>query len=120
MLFEKIYTLRRKNRLSQEQLAEKTGVSRQAISKWEGGLSTPELDKLKALSECFQITIDELTDVMCAAVAYNYCTLQWCGQYGGCSAPADTAFLLCIPYGVGIIICVTLTWIFSQKHRKLM
>ena len=45
-----------------EQLAEKIGVSRQAISKWEGGLSTPELDKLKALSECFQITIDELTE----------------------------------------------------------
>lgn len=61
MLSEKIYTLRRKSGLSQEQLAEKIGVSRQAISKWEGGLSTPELDKLKALSECFQVTIDELT-----------------------------------------------------------
>ena len=58
MLSEKIYALRRKNGLSQEQLAEKIGVSRQAISKWEGGLSTPELDKLKALSECFQVTID--------------------------------------------------------------
>lgn len=62
MLSEKIYTLRRKNGLSQEQLAERIGISRQAISKWEGGLSTPELDKLKALSECFQITIDELTN----------------------------------------------------------
>ena len=61
MLSENIYTLRRKHGLSQEQLAEKIGVSRQAISKWEGGLSTPELDKLMALSECFQITIDELT-----------------------------------------------------------
>lgn len=60
MLSEKIYTLRRKNGLSQEQLAEKIGVSRQAISKWEGGLSTPELDKLKALSEFFQVTMDEL------------------------------------------------------------
>ena len=61
MLSEKIYSLRRKNGLSQEQLAEKIGVSRQAVSKWEGGLSTPELDKLKALSDCFHITIDELT-----------------------------------------------------------
>ena len=52
MLSEKIYSLRRKNGLSQEQLAEKIGVSRQAISKWEGGLSTPELEKLRALSEC--------------------------------------------------------------------
>ena len=61
-----------------------------------------------------------LSDVMCAAVAYNYCTLQWCGQYGGCSAPADTAFLLCIPYGVGVVICIALTWIFYKKHQKLL
>lgn len=62
MLSENIYALRRKSGLSQEQLAEKIGVSRQAISKWEGGLSTPELDKLKALSDCFHVTIDELTE----------------------------------------------------------
>ena len=55
MLAENLYALRRKSGLSQEQLAEKIGVSRQAISKWEGGQSTPEL------SECFQVTIDELT-----------------------------------------------------------
>ena len=61
MLSEKIYTLRRKNGLSQEQLAEKIGVSRQAISKWESGASIPELEKLKALSECFRVTLDELT-----------------------------------------------------------
>ena len=69
MLSEKIYTLRRKNGLSQEQLAEKIGVSRQAISKWEGGLSTPELDKLRALSECFQITMDELTESQATGVS---------------------------------------------------
>lgn len=61
MLSEKIYTLRREKGWSQEQLAEKLGVSRQSISKWEGGLSTPELEKLKALCSCFDITLDELT-----------------------------------------------------------
>lgn len=60
MLSERIYSLRRKNGLSQEQLAEKIGVSRQAISKWEGGQSTPELDKMKALCECFHLSLDEL------------------------------------------------------------
>ena len=60
MLSERIYQLRRKNGLSQEQLAEKIGVSRQAISKWESGTSTPELEKLLALSECFRMTLDEL------------------------------------------------------------
>ena len=50
MLSERIYQFRRKSGLSQEQLAEKIGVSRQAISKWESGTSMPE----------FQITLDEL------------------------------------------------------------
>ena len=58
MLSEKIYALRRNSGLSQEQLAEQIGVSRQAISKWEGGLSTHELDKLKALSESSMITLN--------------------------------------------------------------
>ena len=60
MLSERIYKFRRESGLSQEQLAEKIGVSRQSISKWESGTSTPELEKLLALSECFNITLDEL------------------------------------------------------------
>ena len=50
--------------------------------------------------------------------AYSYCTLQWCGQYGGCSAPADTAFLLCIPYGIGIVICAVLALLFHKKCQN--
>lgn len=61
MLSDKIYSLRRRSGLSQEQLAEQVGVSRQAISKWESGLSTPELENLLALSRCFGITVDQLT-----------------------------------------------------------
>lgn len=61
MLSNKIYSLRRRSGLSQEQLAEQVGVSRQAISKWESGLSTPELENLLALSRCFGITVDQLT-----------------------------------------------------------
>lgn len=60
MLSEKIYILRRKRGLSQEQLAEIIGVSRQAISKWEGGLSVPESEKLIAISEYFNVTLDYL------------------------------------------------------------
>lgn len=69
MLSEKIYALRRKNGLSQEALAEKIGVSRQAVSKWETGTATPELDKLRALCACFGITLDELTGNNTSAAA---------------------------------------------------
>lgn len=60
MLAENLYALRHKSGLSQEQLAEKIGVSRQAISKWETGASAPDLEKLRALSECFGVTLDQL------------------------------------------------------------
>ena len=59
---KKIYTLRTKSGMTQEQLAEKMGVSRQAISKWESGMSIPELSKLKTLANLYQVTLDELMD----------------------------------------------------------
>ncbi len=60
ILADKIITLRKKNGWSQEELAEKVGVSRQAISKWEGAQSVPDLDKILRLSEIFGVTTDFL------------------------------------------------------------
>ena len=60
MLSEKIYELRRKSGLSQEQLAEELNVSRQAVSKWENGTAVPESDKLVAMSDFFHVTTDYL------------------------------------------------------------
>lgn len=57
---ERIFQLRNENNLSQEQMAERLDISRQAISKWESGQSTPELDKIIQLSELFGITTDYL------------------------------------------------------------
>ncbi len=57
---EKLYELRKKEGLSQEELAEKVGVSRQTISKWEMGQSSPEMEKLVNLSKLFNLSIDEL------------------------------------------------------------
>lgn len=59
-LSEKILQARKALGLSQEQLAEQIGVSRQSISKWETGQSAPELDKLVALSRMFSISTDDL------------------------------------------------------------
>lgn len=57
---EKIFNLRLQYRYSQEMLAEKLNVSRQAISKWESGATLPETDKLIALSDFFGVSIDYL------------------------------------------------------------
>lgn len=57
---EKIFTLRKSNDLTQEQLAEKLEVSRQSISKWESGQATPELEKIVAMSQIFGVTTDYL------------------------------------------------------------
>lgn len=59
-LGEKLQSLRRARGLSQEQLALALNVSRQAVSKWETGESTPDLDKLRALSAYFGVTTDYL------------------------------------------------------------
>lgn len=57
---EKIYSLRKKNNMSQEELADKLNVSRQTVSKWEVGDSTPDFDKIVPLCDVFGITTDEL------------------------------------------------------------
>ena len=59
-LYEKLYELRRASGMSQEELAEKLGVSRQAVSKWESGATQPELSKLIELSKLYSLSVDEL------------------------------------------------------------
>ena len=60
MLSEKLYKLRKNSGLSQEQLAEKLNVSRQAISKWESGTAVPESEKLVTISNYFGVSVDYL------------------------------------------------------------
>lgn len=60
ILADKIINLRKKNGWSQEELAEKLGVTHQSISKYEGAQSIPDLDKILKLSEIFGVTTDYL------------------------------------------------------------
>lgn len=58
----KLVKLRKQLGLSQEELAEKIGVSRQAVSKWERAESSPDTDNLIALSKIYNVSIDEMLD----------------------------------------------------------
>ena len=59
-LGNKLYKLRKAKGLSQEDLASRLDVTRQTVSKWEVGDSTPDLEKLVLLAELFEMSLDEL------------------------------------------------------------
>ena len=59
-LADRLVELRKEHKLSQEALAEKLGLSRQSISKWERAEASPDTDNLIALAEVYGITLDEL------------------------------------------------------------
>lgn len=57
---DRIQTLRKSKGMSQEELADKVGVSRQAVSKWESEQATPDLEKVVIMSDIFEVTTDYL------------------------------------------------------------
>ena len=62
-LADNLKKIRKDNNLSQEQLAEKLGVSRQSVSKWESGLSYPEMDKVLQICQLFNLNINDAKSV---------------------------------------------------------
>ena len=60
MVSMRIRELRKQAKLSQEMMAEKIGVSRQAITKWETGLGVPDIENLVAIADLFKLSLDEL------------------------------------------------------------
>lgn len=71
---------------------------------------------MKKISNIFILLAIILSDVMCAAVAYNYCGMEWGIKYAGYSAPAWVAFVYVIPFGVGIIACLIIAAVFRKKE----
>ena len=72
---------------------------------------------MKKVSKLFIILAVILSNIMCAVVAYNFCDMQWGIKYAGYSAPANTAFLYAIPYGIGIIVCIIIAVVLKKKTR---
>ncbi len=77
LLSEKIMSLRKRNGWSQEELAQRLGVSRQSVSKWESMASMPDIQKIMAMSELFGVSTDyllkdELEELPATAIAADY------------------------------------------------
>ena len=62
MLKDNLVMLRKMNNLSQEELAEKIGISRQAYAKWESGATVPDIEKCRLLAEVYCVTLDSLVE----------------------------------------------------------
>ncbi len=62
MLKDNLIMLRKLNGYSQEQVAERIGISRQAYAKWENGLTTPDIEKASMLAKVYGISIDDLME----------------------------------------------------------
>jgi len=75
------------------------------------------MKKNRTLGFIFAALAILLSDVMCAVVGYSYSNMLWGIRYAGYSAPANTAFLLAIPYAVSIVICVIVSYVFFRKAR---
>ena len=62
MFNENLVRLRKINQMTQEDIAEAVGVSRQAVAKWESGETIPDLEKCKLLAELFGVSLDDLAN----------------------------------------------------------
>ncbi len=62
MFSENIVRLRKINQMTQEDIAEAVGVSRQAVAKWESGETIPDLEKCRLLAELFGVSLDDLAN----------------------------------------------------------
>ena len=79
MIAVNIRFLRRSENLSQEEFAERFGVSRQSVAKWESGESTPDLQKCREIAEHYDLSIDTLVSVPLDGPGVNENTTE--GKY---------------------------------------
>lgn len=103
-LGKKIAELRKKNNLSQEELAEKVGVAIQTISKWEIGDTTPDINQVKIISKIFNISIDELVDNVINSVIVE--------KVSNTEKLAGITIKILKVFGIMLIVFITLIFLF--------
>ena len=76
MFKDNLVQMRKLLQLTQEDLAEKLGVTRQSVAKWEAGESIPDLDKCKQLADIFGVSLDDLANYLSRSLRRSCCSLK--------------------------------------------
>ena len=101
-LADRIQQLRKSRGISQEELADRIGVSRQAVSKWESGQTSPDLEKIVLLSDYFEVTTDYLLKGVFGLIA---AAMIWYERQTAAATAAGLILMVagCVIYGTGIL-----------------
>ena len=111
----KILELRKKNNLSQEQLAEKMKVARQTISKWELGETSPDIKQAKELSKIFNVSLDELVDNDIKDLVIE--KVSNTEKLAGMILKIIKIFLIIIPIGIVLIFLLAFLFRFAVNSE---
>ncbi|MDR0840061.1 MAG: hypothetical protein LBN26_01565 [Christensenellaceae bacterium] len=75
------------------------------------------MKKYFAMTCTFSALAILLSNIMCAVVAYSYCDMLYGIEYKGYSAPASVAFVIAIPFVIGIAVCAIIAVVFYRKAK---
>ncbi|MGL5973544.1 MAG: helix-turn-helix domain-containing protein [Oscillospiraceae bacterium] len=124
---DKILHLRKKNNLSQEELAEKLNVSRQSVSKWESATSVPDINKIMIISRIFSVSTDyllkdnlETTEILDIKEKEKLVTIEevntYINIYNNYSKKVSVGVILCILSPSFLIFLTTM----SNDHNNIL
>lgn len=132
----RIQWLRKQKGFSQEELADKVGVSRQAVSKWESEQSTPDLEKIIAMSELFEVTMDYILkgvepasitnrktiEILYLGFVLTFATIAGIWSFTANRFRVDECFMIvlaggAVGFGVALIIQV-ISSVFANKKLR--
>lgn len=117
MLSDNIKNYRKKNNMSQDELAEKLGVSRQSISLWETGQTQPTIDNIIALAKIFNVSSDMLLG-NCDSTSNNTNISKHVTEDEDKTSKKKELIIICIVALVVIAVVATTVAIIKSKHSK--
>ena len=114
MFYQRIKELRKENNMSQEELANKLDVSRQSVSKWESGLSMPDLDNVIKISDMFNVSIDFLLKDSKSESDFNYYTIDT--KEKKAMSKINTYAMIFVTISIAIILSLLIIPIFEPHN----